>query len=414
MKTRRSLTVLFCLLAISFTVLGCVAPATPAAPSQPAAPAATTAPAAPAATSAPAPAGEPIKIGLISPLTGAAAADGLAALNSAKLAISFINAEGGINGRPLELINYDDAGKADQAASLARKLIEQDKVVAAVSGAYSSPTRAAAPVFQDAGVILVSGYAIHPDITKTGDKVFRTGTLAAVQGRVGGELVGNDLKAKRVAIVNVDADFGVSLVAGFKEQLAKYDAEIVFEQKYPMFEKDFRPMIEQIKAANPDVLYHAGYYFDSANLLSQIKDAGLTMQIVGTEGDDSGELFKLAAEAAEGMIITTDLNRDSTEPMSVRYQTEYKTQFGEDAIMTGASVFDAVMVLAYAMRTGGVSTEGIAQALKDMKDMHDVATGPFFRYTDGREVVRPVGSQVVKDGAFHNYKEFTDEALLVP
>lgn len=412
MQPKRNVTVLFCLLAIGVMLIGCAAPVAPPAPAATAAPAQ---PAAPTAPEAPAPAvDEPIKIGLISPLTGAAAADGLAALNSAQLAVSFVNADGGINGRPLELVNYDDAGKADQAASLARKLIEQDKVVAAVSGAYSSPTRAAAPVFQEAGVILVSGYAVHPDITKAGDKVFRTGTLAGVQGRVGGELVAKELQAKRVAILNVDVDFGVSLTAGFKEQIEKYGVEIVFEQKYPMFEKDFRPVIEKIKAANPDVLYHAGYYFDSVNLLSQAKDAGFTAQIVGTEGDDSGELFKLAGEAAEGLIITTDLNRDSTEPMSVRYQTEYKQQFNEDAIMTGASVFDAVMVLAYAMRTGGVSTEGIATALKEMTDMHDVATGPFYRYTDGREVVRPVGSQIVKDGAFHNYKEFTDEALLVP
>lgn len=411
MDTKRIFTVLLCLVAISVTALGCVAPAPTAAP---AAPAATTAPAAAAPAESAAPAGEPIKIGLISPLTGSAAADGLAALNSAKLAISFVNADGGIDGRPLELVNYDDAGKADQAASLARKLIEQDKVVAAVSGAYSSPTRAAAPVFQEAGVILVSGYAVHPDITSTGDKIFRTGTLAGVQGRVGAELVGKELNAKRVAILNVDVDFGVSLTAGFKEHLQKLGVEIVFEQKYPIGEKDFRPVIEKIKAANPDVLYHAGYYFDSVNMLAQAKDAGFTAQIVGTEGDDSGELFKLAGEAAEGLIITTDLNRDTTEPMSVRYQAEYKKQFGEEAIMTGASVFDGVMVLAYAMRTGGVSTEGIAKALREMKDMHDVATGPFYRYTDGREVVRPVGSQIVKDGAFHNYKEFTDEALLAP
>jgi ABC-type branched-subunit amino acid transport system substrate-binding protein len=100
--------------------------------------------------------------------------------------------------------------------------------------------------------------------------------------------------------------------------------------------------------------------------------------------------------------------------MSVRYQEEYKKQYGEEAIMTGASVFDGVMVLAHAMRTGGVSTEGIADALKNLKDFHEVATGPFYYYTEGREVVRPVGTQIVKDGAFHNYKEFTDEALLVP
>jgi branched-chain amino acid transport system substrate-binding protein len=149
-------------------------------------------------------------------------------------------------------------------------------------------------------------------------------------------------------------------------------------------------------------------------MLAQAQDVGITAQIVGTEGYDSPELVKLAGQAAEGVIITTDLNRDSKEAMAVEYMAEYKKMFNEDANMTGASVFDAVMVLAYAMKTGGVTTEGIAKALMEMRDMHDVATGPFFKYTEGREVVRPVGTQLVKGGKFIFHHEFTDETLVSP
>lgn len=359
-------------------------------------------------------AGPPIKIGFFSPLTGDEASDGQSAFNSAQLAVKLINAAGGVNGSPLQLVNYDDAGASDQAASIARKLIESDKVAAAISGAYSGPTRAAAPVFQQAGMVMLSAYAIHPDITKAGDKIFRIGTLADVQGRVGAELVAKNLKAKNVAILIIDNDYGVSLTDGFKAWAPKVGINVVFEQKYEFGEKDFRPIIEKIKALKPDAIYATGYYAEASTFLSQAKDAGLTMPIVGQEGYDSPELFKLAGAAAEGVIITTDLNRDSTEPMTQKFLTEYKKAYSDDADMVGASAFDAVQVLAYAMKTGGTTTAGIQKALLGLKDFHDCATGPFAYYTPNREVVRPISPQVVKNGAFHLYQQFTDPTLTVP
>jgi len=316
-------------------------------------------------------------------------------------------------GRQLELVTYDDAAKPDQASSIARKLIEQDKVVAGISGSYSGATRAAAPIFQEAGIPMISAYAIHPEITATGNKIFRVGTLADVEGRVGAELAGNVLNAKKVAILTIDNDFGVSLTAGFKAHAADLGLDIVLEEKYPLGETEFRPIIGKIKAANPDVVYATGYYNEAANLVSQAKDEGLDVQIIGQEGYDSPKFIELAGAASEGVIITTDLNRDSDRPMTKKFLEQYKAQYGEDADMVGASAFDAVQVLAYAIKTAG-STDPIkiADAIANLKNFEDVASGPFLRYTPGREVVRPVGAQIVKDGAFHSFHEFNDEALI--
>ncbi len=362
-----------------------------------------------------APAAEPIKLGIFAPTTGFAAADGTSALQSAQLAVTMINDAGGVLGRPLELIHYDDAASPDQAAAIARKLIEQDQVVAGISGSYSGATRAAAPVFQEAGVPMISAYAIHPSITQTGDKIFRVGTLADVEGRVGAELVGNVMGHKRVAILTIDNDFGQSLTDGFKEHAADLGLEIVFEEKYPLGETDFRPIISKLKEIAPDALYATGYYNEAAKLVSQAADEGLETQIVGQEGYDSPKFIELAGPAAEGVVITTDLNRDSERPMTQRFLKEYKATYGEEADMVGASAFDAVQVLAYAIRTAGsTDADAIAQAIAGLKDFEDVATGPFWRFTPGREVVRPVGAQIVQDGAFHFYHEFTDEALVTP
>jgi branched-chain amino acid transport system substrate-binding protein len=354
-----------------------------------------------------------IRLGFFSPTTGFAAADGTSALQSAQLAVEMINEEGGVLGQPLELVDYDDAAKPDQASSIARKLIEQDGVVAGISGSYSGATRAAAPIFQEMGVPMVSAYAIHPEITATGDKIFRVGTLATVQGRVGAELAGNVLDAQKVAILTIDNDFGVSLTEGFKQHAEELGLEIVLEEKYPLGETEFRPIIGKIIEAGPDVVYATGYYNEAANLVSQAVDEGLEAQIIGQEGYDSPKFIELAGPASEGVIITTDLNRDSERDMTRLFLEQYEAEYGEKADMVGASAFDAVQVLAYAIeQAGSTDPEAITAAIANLEDFEDVASGPFWYYTEGREVVRPVSSQIVQDGAFHLFHEFEDIDLV--
>jgi branched-chain amino acid transport system substrate-binding protein len=216
-----------------------------------------------------------------------------------------------------------------------------------------------------------------------------------------------------VAILTIDNDFGVSLTEGFKSRAEELGVEIVMEEKYPLGETEFRPIIGKIKEVAPDVVYATAYYNEAANLVSQAKDEGLDVQIVGQEGYDSPKFIELAGEASEGVIITTDLNRDSERPMTQLFLEQYKAEYGEDADMVGASAFDAVQVLAYALKTAGsTDPDAITTAIAGLEDFEDCASGPFWYYTEDREVVRPVSSQIVRDGAFHLYHEFTDEELV--
>jgi len=136
-----------------------------------------------------------IKVGITVPLTGFAAADGKSALDGAKLAVAQVNAKGGIKGEKIELVIYDDQASPKEAVPAATKLVEKDKVVAAIGGSYSGSTRASASVFQAAQVPYAVAYAIHPDITKTGDFMFRVSAMGEVQGRAGAKLV-SDLGKK--------------------------------------------------------------------------------------------------------------------------------------------------------------------------------------------------------------------------
>ena len=120
---------------------------------------------------------------LMHPLTGFAASDGKSSTEGAKLAVNQINQAGGVLGRQLELIIYDDQAKPAQAIPIANKLIGKDKVVVGISGSYSGATRSAAGVFQENKIPYISAYGIHPDITRAGDYVFRTSFLGEIQGK---------------------------------------------------------------------------------------------------------------------------------------------------------------------------------------------------------------------------------------
>ena len=354
-----------------------------------------------------------VKIGLFVPLTGFAAADGHSALVGAQIAVDFVNSAGGINGVPLELVYYDDACRADQASAIARKLIEQDKVVIAISGSYSTPTRAAATIFQQAGVPLISAYAIHPSIIETGNFIFRVGMGAPVEGIAGAYLAVEKLGAKRIALLTIDNDFGISLTKYFKNTVLQLGAEIVFEKRYPLGESEFREVLSSIRAKNPDLIWAPGYYAEAANIVSQARELGIEATIVGQEGYDSPKFIELAGEAAEGVIIVTDLNRDSDRPVVQQFLQEFQTRAGIPADMVGASAFDAVKVAAHALAQAGTDPDAIAAAINGIRHMEDVVTGPFYAFL-GREAIRPVEVQIVKGGEFHFFHTYTDPMIIIP
>ncbi len=358
-------------------------------------------------------AGDVVKIGLFVPLTGFAAADGASAKHAALLAVEKINKDGGINGKKLELVIYDDRVKSQEAVAIARKLVEQDKVVGVVSGSYSTPTRAAAPIYQRYGIPMIAAYATHPDITKAGNFIFRAGFLAAVEGKAGGYVATKLLNAKKIAVFTMDNDFGRALSAGFVKEAKKNGAEIVANLSFALGEKDFSPMLTKVKGLSPDVLYSTGYYSEGALVVKQAKDLGLNVQIVGQEGFDSPMFLKIAGDAANGVIITTDLNRDDKREIVKWFIKEYRERYKMEPDMVGASTFDAVYILASAIKKAGEDPKKIRDAIAETKDFEGL-TGLIKGFNKLGEVMKDVQVQKVKDGRFTYFGVISDPEIITP
>ncbi len=356
----------------------------------------------------------PIKIGFFAPLTGPAAPDGTSSRNGAQMAVDEINAAGGVQGRSLEMVVYDDRLSASEAVAIAHRLIERDRVVAVVAGSYSGPTRATAGIFQSYGIPTIAAYAVHPDITRAGDFVFRASFLGPVQGRAGAYLASHILKAKTASILTIDIDFGRALSSGFKTQAAAMGLRILSEDTYPMGEKEFAPLLTKIRGLNPDVIYATAYFAEGAQIARQARALGVASKIIGQEGYDSPKFVELAGAAAEGVIITTNLDRDDPRTVVQEFLRKYRARFGLDADMVGASSYDAVRVMAAAMeRAGVVSPPRIRDAIYRTVNF-DGATGIIRGFNRLGEVLKAVQVQVVREGRFRHLARIDDLAIITP
>ena len=353
-----------------------------------------------------------IKIGFNAPLTGFAAADGNSALVGAQLAVEQVNAGGGINGDDIELVVYDDQASPKEAAPLAVKMTTQDEVTAGISGSYSGSTRAAATIFQENSVPYISAYAVHPDITRAGDYVFRTSFMGEVQGRAGAKLIGDAMGLKRVALITLNNDFGKSLATGFKEKAADFGIEITGEYEYSIKDREFGPIVSKVRSDDPDAIYASGYFFTAGPLVRQIRAAGIAAPVIGQEGYDSQKFIEIAGPDAEGVIITTSLDRDSSNPITQAFIKGFEEMAGYPTDMVAASAHTAVLVMAEALKTAGA---GDRAALRDAiaGSSVDASTGHISFNALG-EVKKDVQIQVVKDGAWRHYAIISDPVLLAP
>jgi branched-chain amino acid transport system substrate-binding protein len=353
-----------------------------------------------------------IRIGFQAPLTGPAASDGKTALQGAQLAVEQINSSGGVRGRQIELVVLDDQTQPAQAVPIANKFIG-DGIKAVISGSYSGPTRAAAGVFQEAKIPYISAYAIHPDIVRAGNYVFRTSFMGEVQGRAAAKLIVDIMKKKRVTMINVNNDFGQALSAGMKDAAPKLGLQLISEYNFGMGDRQFGSIVASVKKDDPEVIYVSGYFFNGGPLVAQLRAGGVTAPIVGTEGFDTANFVQIAKEAAEGVIITTSLDRDTTDPTMRKFIDDYKKRFNVGAEMVAASTHTAVNVLVEAIRKVGIEdSTKLRNEIGATKNMPSAAGT--ITFNSSREVYKAAQIQIIKNGEFKRFAVIDDPVLLAP
>jgi branched-chain amino acid transport system substrate-binding protein len=319
-------------------------------------------------------AADPIKIGEFASLTGKQASFGQTNHRGAVFAVEEINAAGGVLGRKLELVTEDTRSVQGEAATAVKKLLARDKVIAVVGETGSSAALEAAPLCQSARVPMISATATNPRVTEAGDCIFRACFIDPFQGTVLAKFARQTLQVRRVAVlVSSGSAYSVGLAKYFRENFTGHGGEIVAEQKYSEGDRDFRAQLTAIRAANPDAIFASGDYAESALICVQARQLGLTVPLFGGDTWDSPALVEIGGKAVEGGYFSAHFSPDSTDPAVRNFVQRFRARWGESPD-TGTSLgYDAVMVLADALRRAG-STDGgkIRDALAATKDFPGV------------------------------------------
>ncbi|PHX84749.1 MAG: ethanolamine utilization protein EutJ [Opitutia bacterium] len=313
---------------------------------------------------------EPIKIGQFASLTGKEASLGQSSNKGTMMAVDDLNAAGGVLGRPLLLVTEDTQSKPGETATVVKKLISRDKVIALLGEVASSRSLEAAPIAQAAKIPMISPASTNPKVTETGAYIFRTCFIDPFQGPVMARFARERLQAKRVAlVVSNSSAYSIGLAKFFREAFVANGGTIVLEQKYSEGDKDFKAQLTAIKAAGVDAVFNPGYYNEGALIVRQARDLGLTLPIFGADSWEAEALIKLGGKAMEGAYLCSHYSPDDPSPRVQNFVAAYKQRFGSTPDSNASLGYDSVLVLVDAIRRAGTTErDALREAIATTRD----------------------------------------------
>lgn len=300
-----------------------------------------------------------ISVGEFASLTGASASFGQSSHKGTELAIEQINATGGVLGKKIRLITEDDQSQAGQPATIVRKLISQDKVVAILGEVASSKSLEAAPICQQNKIPMITPASTNPKVTEVGDYIFRVCFIDPFQGTVMSKFARGKGWKKIAVLTDVKQDYSVGLAEFFVKDILANGGEIVREQKYSTGDKDFKPQLTSIKAAQPDAIFVPGYYGEVSLIAKQAKLLGIKVPLLGGDGWVGDSLLKVAGKSLDGSYFSSHFSASDKAEKVQSFVTKFKAKYGEVPDDMAALGYDSAMILADAIRRAG-TTESAA------------------------------------------------------
>ena len=335
-----------------------------------------------------------IKIGVIGPLTGDIAQYGTSTIDGFKLRVKEINAAGGIKGKKIELVIADSKGDPQEAISIFKKMVSQDKVDFIVGEVASTASLAISDFAQKAKVPMLTPTSTLFDITKGKDYVFRVTFTDPYQGVAMAKYV-KERGIKNITIlINTSNDYDVALAQAFKEQAEK-DVIKISEEKYTKDDKDFKSVLTKVKAQNPEAVFIPDYYNTVGLILTQANEIGLKTQFLGGDGWD-GIQTNFGA-VAEGGIFASQFAPDDPSEIVQKFIKAYKAEYNTEPIIFSALGYDAGTVVEAALNSAkDLSRESIKEAFK-ASNIDNLVTGSL-KFDENRNPEKKVSFIEVKNG----------------
>ncbi len=317
---------------------------------------------------------EPIKIGSFLTVTGPASFLGDPELKTLQMYVEDINAKGGVKGRKLELVHYDTGGKAQDAVSFVKRMIQNDKVDLIVGGTTSGDTLAVIPEVEKAGIPLISlagGIEIVEPVKKWVFKTAHTDRMAAAK-------IFEDLRKRnltKVALITGDGGFDKS----GREQLLKlapqYGITIVADESYGNKDTDMTTQLTKIRGSDAQAILNFGFGQAPASVTKNIKQLGIALPLYQSHGVASKTFIDLAGDAAEGvrlpaaaLVVAEQLpDADPQKPVLIAYKKQYEAKHGPVSTF-GGHAYDGLYIAVGALqRAGGADKATVRDEIEKTK-----------------------------------------------
>jgi len=332
-----------------------------------------------------------IQVGWIGPLTGEAAVYGEPMQKVTKLAVKAVNQNGGINGRPLEVIYEDGKCRGKAAASAAQKLVNEVEII--LGGFCSDEALAAEPITTKNEVLQISGGASSPDLSGMSPYFSRTFPADDVQGKVLANAAYNQKGWREVAFIREKTDYALGVYESFTNRFEELGGTVI-DSTFAPETTDFRTQLSKLETQDPDALFVDVQAAPSANrILTQTKELNWQPPVLLTNSiAPDTELLSSHAEILEGGLATV-LEVDNTNSHFQNLKTAYQDEYGSDLPYPSFSqvMWDTVKLAAAGMREVGTDGEALSSWVRNQNDFVG-ASGPISINNDGDRV----GSQTLK------------------
>lgn len=311
------------------------------------------------------------KIGFIGPMTGDNANYGILISQAAKLAVEQKNANGGINGVPVELVIEDSEGSAEKGAASFDKLYSSDKVLALVGPVFTGVTFTVSDLCQENGLVMITPSATHKDITSAGDYVFRTVVSDGLQGEVAGKYFYEVLGYRNIGCLYIMNDYSQGLYEGMNASFEACGGKVSAVETAQLGDKDFKTQLTKLKAAGVEAIYIPNYTVEMAQQLEQAAQLGLNIPFLSCDGFSNPEIYELAGAYTDGVVYIGPAQVAESDSYKV-FKEQYTAKFGVAPDSFATNAYDATNIILAAIEKAGADRKAIRDAVAGIKDFDGV------------------------------------------
>ena len=308
-------------------------------------------------------AADSIKIAMVIPATGPLTQYGDMVKEGVATAVEQINAAGGINGKKIETTVVDDACEPKQGPVAANRVVN-DKIRYVIGPVCSGAAIAAAPIYNNEGVVVITPSATSPALTegKNFHFIFRTIGRDDQQGPAAAKFIINKAKPKKVAVLHDKQSYGQGIAASVRDELKKSNVEVALLEGINAGDSDYSAVITKLKSAGADFVYYGGYHPEMGLLLRQAAEQGLKVRMMGPEGVGNPEINAIAGNAVEGMLVTLPAD-PAAKPENAALVKAFKDKGRDPSGAFQMGAYTATQVLAQSIKAVGDDAEKVADYL---------------------------------------------------